>query len=322
MHLVGLIIDAVGDVELSELTTVHVRAVHDHVTVTRGLSVATAGQAHRVLALALRAALRQGQVAYNAAVLMPAPSKQLDTRIPLSVSQARRVMAATAGGDLGSRWAFALLYGADQGETLGLEWDRVSSDSVDLSWRRHVLRWRHGCPRPCGRARPAVCPQRVLAIPPGHQVRPLGGSLVLSRSSEGRVLPLIPAMAALLPPAGAGLVWTRHGKPLSSTADTKAWSQLMVDLELPAVPLQAVRHTTAALMLQTGVDPVVIKSILGPVDKIPDLTCRDNAKRSRNWPGCWACSPDRATARAARHTHRQRDQMPRPAAFALRFACR
>lgn len=281
-HKCALITEATGQVRLDKLNPGHVRTVHQYI-VGKGLSSTTALQAHRILTKALTDAEREGLVTRNVATLVDAPRKDTKTRGTLTVEQARRMIDANASDPMVSRWAAALFYGLRQGEALGLTWDCVdfTTDTIDLAWQLQRLTWRHGCTPPCGRTRGAECPLRHLGVPAGFEIRPLAGSLCLTRPKTNagiRVIPMLGFMRATLKqratvsggqPNPHDLVWAHpDGRPIDPAKDSTAWHQALRVAGLPPIPLHAARHTTATLMLEAGVDTAVIAAILGHSDVV------------------------------------------------------
>lgn len=281
------IIPTIGKVRLDKLTPAHVRRVETAIT-GQGLSSTTAMQAHRILAVALKYAEREGRVTRNAATLTDAPRRARRTLGILTATDGVKVLHTVAGDRLGSRWAAALLTGGRQGELLGLELDRVT-DVLDLSWQLQRLSWEHGCKTPCGAKRGSECPNRTITAPADWENRYLTGGLWLSRpkSSAGwRIIPLVDPLrtiierrveAAASEPNPFGLLWTSDpkkvpgrdtlrpldGSPIDPAHDNRAWHQVLERAGVAQVRLHDARHTAASLLLDAGVSEPVIMKLLG-----------------------------------------------------------
>jgi len=296
------IIPSIGKVRLDKLTPAHVRKMHEFITTkpkdekdpSKGfLSPTNALQAHRILSVALKYALREGRVTHNVAELTDVPKKAQANLGVLTATDGVKVLQAVTEDRLGSRWAAALLTGARQGELLGLELDRVT-DELDLSWQLQRISWEHGCGGTCGHKRGTDCPDRKITMPADWEYRPLTGGLSLSRpkSDAGwRIIPLVDPLksiierrieAAASEPNPHGLVWTSDikymkgggknaprrplpldGSPLDPARDNLAWHAILERAGVPSVPLHAARHTTASLLLEAGVPEPIIMKILG-----------------------------------------------------------
>lgn len=248
------LIPHLGKRRLDQLAPQHVRAMHRALE-EQGLAAGTVLKAHRVLAKALTDAMREGKVVKNVATLVDAPRRTGASRGSLSVEAAKVIL-----GEREARWGVALLLGARQGEALGLQWDRVDlvNGLADLSWQLQRLGYIKGTKR--------------IDVPRGFEYQQLDGGLCLTRpkSRAGqRIIPLPRAMVQMLadmpPPEGPhGLVFTWDGgRPIDPSRDSKDWHALLERVDLPSVPLHAARHTTASLLLEVGIDPEVIKAILG-----------------------------------------------------------
>lgn len=223
-------IPSIGKVQVAKLTPAHVRKMHKSIT-DKGLSSTTALQAHRILVVALKYALRDKKVTENVATLTDAPPKAPTELAVITPMDGVKVIRAVAGDRLASRWAAAFFTGARQGELLGLELDRIITlydddlgqeiTYLDLSWQLQRLSWEHGCGDPtgtevvrrkgkpdlirtiypCGRTRGYDCPKKTITAPANWEHRHLRGGLWLSRpkSPAGwRIIPLVEPLASII----------------------------------------------------------------------------------------------------------------------------
>ena len=282
------IIPAIGKKRLDKLTPAHVRQMHDFITskpkdpkdLTKGyLSPTTAKQAHNILRVALKYALREKRVTENVATLTDAPKIARPKLGIMTADQGVKVLQTVAGDRLGSRWAAALLTGARQGELLGLEINRVT-DELDLSWQLQQIAWEHRCGlrddkalddkghplHNCGFKRGTDCPKRNITFPADWEHRYLTGSLWLSRpkSNAGwRIIPLVDPLktiierriaAAATEPNPHGLLWTSDPKRVRGGAKGGTGRTLPLD----GSPLAPSRDTEAwdVLLKRAGVPDV------------------------------------------------------------------
>jgi integrase len=283
------IIPTIGNIRLSKVSARSLRTVTDRITSPvhsagegkplRALSPTYALQVHRVMSIALEAAVREKRITSNPAKSMNAPRKALMTIDALTLQEGvDAIRTFRQDGEYGARWATALLTGARRGEVLGLEIDRVG-ESLDLSWQLQRMLFEHGCAtrddgkHSCRWTRGAECPERKITAPADYEYRSIGGGLYLTRPksrSGWRVIPLVDPLRTILaqhieanPPIN-GLVFTRGGKPVDPDYDTKLWKKWM-EANMPGrdVKLHGLRHTTADLLYLAGVPEDLITEILG-----------------------------------------------------------
>jgi integrase len=293
----GHIIPVLGAVPLIELSAAHVRTLNAAVRL-KGLSGATALQAHRVLSASLSQAHREGYVHRNVALLTKPPKKDANRLATLTVNDARRILTGAKGERLGSRWAAAILTGARQGELLGLELDRIG-DTLDLSWQLQRLTWAHGCKSFCGWRRGAECPDRFVDAPMGHERRELAGGLWLTRPKSvagWRTIPLVEPLRTMIEARietasqehnPHGLLWTLdtgrrsrdvQGRPIDPGTDSKSWHSLLERVGVPQVRLHDARHAAIDLLYEAGASEIVIKDIVGHASI--DMSRRYRGRRS------------------------------------------
>ncbi|WP_412160862.1 tyrosine recombinase XerC [Curtobacterium flaccumfaciens] len=155
------IVPAIGTVGLRALTPTHVGRLEEFIR-GRGLGGASAQQAHRVLSLALRDAVRYEHIPRNVATLVSAPKKKPAQLVALTADDGARILETAHHDRLGSRIAAALLTGGTAG---GTPWPRA---------------------RPCHRrARPVVAVEAILLVARLHEgvVR----ASALRRTAKGEV---------------------------------------------------------------------------------------------------------------------------------------
>jgi len=236
------LIPYLGKYRLTKLNQDHIRALY-RVMKEQGSSDATRRRTHAVLHRALVVAMQDGRITRNPAAMMDAPSTKVVHRTPLSVEDAKKILAQLDGNPLAGRWVASLLQGMRQGECLALTWE-------DVDFKKETIRIRQS------------------------QVRLKRQGLQLSApksAASTRVIPMIGPMKFALERTERRGEFVFYGVPKDSKADWREWKQLLIDTgiypvgtpfgEMPA--LACGRPTTATLLRDAGVDATVIRDILG-----------------------------------------------------------
>ena len=280
LHLVP----ALGDKRLDRLHPSDVRTLytqlHDNV------SGRCAQKADQVLRLAFMAAVRDEAIGANVMDRVDKPSHTAKEAQSFSAATSMHIIATaveTQGTMWGARWALGFTTGARECEILGLEWDRIDFDRglVDISWQLRRQKKMHGCGEPvggaypCGMKRSSYCPEAHWKFPSHMEWRECEKTLVWTRpktKAGTRIVPLIPAMMDVLRTLQSGpnphglVVHHEDGSPFSQDHDQRMWKKLLVAAEVPHAPQHSVRHSTATLLLEAGVDSHVVQSVIGHSD--------------------------------------------------------
>ncbi|MCD2099628.1 site-specific integrase [Rhodococcus qingshengii] len=267
----------IGKVKLQDLKPHHVREVVTAVTES-GRSTGTALNVYRTLSIALGSAVNEEMLLRNPCERVKPPKVTRNERGALSVEQAQTLLSTAIESDdpMATRWAAALMLGARQGELLGLQWDRVdlAKRTVDLEYALDRLPQKHGCGGTCGAKRVSGCPKVQFDVESWFEYIPLYKNLALvdpKSERSRRVVPIPEPLAVMLEeyresavPNRHGLVWaTPGGEPIDPGADLRAWKAAVKRAGLPPAVLHEARHSTASLLLQSGVQAEVITKILG-----------------------------------------------------------
>jgi len=182
------IVDRLGPLRLDRLRPSDVEALWAGM-VDAGASAGLLAHTRRTLSAALFAAVRDGllappHAAQRARVPRPEPAEEIR---PLTIAEARRVLAAAEHTRQPARWSVALALGLRQGETLGLRWEDVDLDTGTLTVRRQLQwrSWAHGCP-PGPDGRPSC--RGLGGRDPSNRQRPRPSGRCPQRQGGGPVL--------------------------------------------------------------------------------------------------------------------------------------
>jgi len=158
---------------------------------------------------------------------------------PLSAQEARRLLDASEGNRLHALFVLAVATGLRRGELLGLQWGDVDLDARTLSVRRAVV---------------AVAGE-ALIVP------------TKTRSGQRSVHLSQRTVAALRKhPREDGCPWifaSKGGPVHPRVLILRYFEPLLKRAGLPHIRFHDLRHTTASLLLQAGVNPKIVQEQLG-----------------------------------------------------------
>lgn len=231
-----------GRHKLSSLNEDHVRAMYRAMS-DAGKTDATRRQAHAILRRALVVAMREGRISRNPAANVDPPPVGVNHRTPLTLTEARKVLASLDGDPLAARWVAALLLGMRQGECLGLMWSDINFEAGTIRVERELLQ---------------ITGQGLVLGPPKSK-----------RSI--RTLPMLLPMRYALEQTQRRGDFVFYGVARNPKGDFEAWKALLVragvcdpDMPIADMPeLAAARTTTGTLLRDAGVDATVVRDILG-----------------------------------------------------------
>lgn len=238
-----------------------------------GRASTTAAKILETFQAALKRARADGYMVPEPVLMARKPAAAVQKRAAIPLEDALPLVEHIASRPDGARWVAALLQGMRPGECMGLTWDAIDwqAGTIDVSWQLQQLPY---LDRKAG----------TFKVPHGYESRQLWRSMHLVRPKTNagqRVIPMVPWLRESLlrwrdvaPVSPYGLVWPRpDGRPCPDDVDRAAWYALQEAAGIskadgsPYVLYEA-RHTAATLLLMAGVDPTVIKEIMGHSDVV------------------------------------------------------
>lgn len=202
-----------------------------------GVSGHSALHAFRVLRQSLRQAVRWRLIERDPSDAVSAPKAAAYEPKTLSADEARQYMEAFIGHDIEPAIALAIGCGLRRSEICGLRWEDVELAEATLHVRRGMHSVKGGViledPKTARSRRTVTMPNYVCEALRRHQ------------QDVGHVL------------SGS------QGQPITPDALTARYDKAIADLKLPRVPLKNLRHSSATIALEAGVDVTVVSRRLG-----------------------------------------------------------
>ncbi|MFD9967173.1 tyrosine-type recombinase/integrase [Streptomyces sp. NPDC059017] len=219
---------------------------------SKRLSPLTLTYIHSVLKSALEHAVREEEIPRNVARNVRTGTPRPRRFEPLTTDEARRLLTTAQGHRLHALFELALHTGLRKGELLGLRWEDLDLDRGTAAVRRTLQRTSnaglHTLPtKTRASERRIALPTRCLhSLKHHHQQQ--------QREREA-----------------AGTTWqdsghvfaTTQGRAIDPTNLTRAFTTLLRRAGLRRIRFHDLRHSTATLLLEQGVELVVIKELLG-----------------------------------------------------------
>jgi integrase len=245
-------VPAIGRLPLVKLDRQHVHSLYA-AKLREGLSATTVRQLHAILRRAVGDAVRWGLVSRNVVALVDPPRRVRHEIRPFTPEQGRVFMDAVTGDRLGALYVLAISTGMRQGELLALRWRDVDLDgggvlAVRATVYRAEGRLRIDEPKTERSRRLVHLSSSVVAALRHHRERQ-----DVERASLGDIW------------HDGDLVFPNTvGRPIeASNLLSRSYYPLLRRAGLPRIRFHDLRHSTATLLLGTGVHPKVVSDMLG-----------------------------------------------------------
>ncbi|WP_324793731.1 tyrosine-type recombinase/integrase [Streptomyces cyaneofuscatus] len=216
------------------------------------LSPLTVTYVHAVLKSALEHAVREDELPRNVARNVKTATPRPRRFQPLTATEARQFLQSAADDRLHALYELALRTGLRKGELLGLHWEDLGLDGGTATIHRSLQRTRSQGLTVLHTK--TLASERRIALPT-ECINSL--KIHRERQQEER-------QAAGTDWTDNGLVFTTpKGRPLDPTNLTRRFRRLLHKAGLRTIRFHDLRHSTATLLLEQGIDLVVIKELLG-----------------------------------------------------------
>jgi integrase len=242
----GHIVPLIGHHQIGRLAPLHVQTAMTKL-LERGLSPTTVHHTYTILSTALTQAVKWGIVERNVCQAVDPPRKARPELKTWTRDEAARVLAAAEGRELEALWRLAITTGMRRGELLGLRW-------IDVDLQRGVLAIRHTLVRGSGSALVSSVPKSAS----GQRSIVLGPDDIesLARHRDRQRLARTPN------PAGLVFV-SPNGNPVHQHVLMRQFERLIEAAGVPRIRFHDTRHTSATLLLETGVHAKIVAERLG-----------------------------------------------------------
>ncbi|MFJ4436143.1 tyrosine-type recombinase/integrase [Streptomyces sp. NPDC088923] len=219
---------------------------------SKRLSPLTLAYVHSVLKSALEHAVREEEIPRNVAHNVRTGTPRPRHFEPLTADEARQFLTAASGHRLQALFELALRTGLRKSELLGLRWEDLDLAGGSASIRRTLQRTNSGGLTPLPTKTKSS--ERRIALP-----TPCLRSLEQHRDRQRKE-----REAAGTDWKDSGYVFTRpDGAPIEGSTLTRHFTTLLRQARLRRIRFHDLRHSAAILLLEQGVELIVIKELLG-----------------------------------------------------------
>jgi integrase len=244
---------AFGPIPVQKLTTARIQQQystwHDD-----GMSNRLISGSHMRLKQALDFAVKQGLVAFNAALNASPPKVQRKKPEVWDRDQVLALFEVAADDPLHPLWHLLVLEGLRRGEALGLRWRDINWDTGTIHISQTVA------PDKLNRGKAVILP-RTKTSAGARTVRLT--SMTLDALRQHRIVQNERRLRAGDWEDNDLVICTSKGTPINPNNVTRSFDRLVKLAGLPKIRVHDLRHTSATLLLKQGVPPKVVSERLG-----------------------------------------------------------
>lgn len=245
--------ESIGSIKLTDLRALHIQKLYGQMQ-EKGLSARIVRYTHSVLRSALQHALKVNMLPRNEAQFVQLPKQIRKEMDVLSQDEIISFLGALEGERLAAMFSFALATGCRPEEYLSLQWKDVDFEKGTAIIRRALIThrkgggWHFSEPKTKQSRRTIPMPVSTVKELRQHRIHQLESKL--KRGAAWSDFDLVFA--------------SEIGTPLNPPNVTRAFKRVLKNAGIrTSIRLYDLRHTTATLLLQAGVNPKIVSERLG-----------------------------------------------------------
>lgn len=245
--------EPLGNIKLADFKSLHIQKLYGQMQ-KKGLSARIVRYTHAVLRSALQHAVKVNMLPRNEAQLVQLPkqtSKEMDV---LNQDEVVAFLDALQGNRFATMFSFALATGCRPEEFYALQWKDIDFEKGTAIIRRALIThrkgggWHFSEPKTKQSRRTIPLPVSTIKELRNHRRRQLEAKLKLGTAWNNFDL----------------VFASEIGTPLNPPNVTRAFKKALQKADIrTSIRLYDLRHTTATLLLQAGVNPKVVSERLG-----------------------------------------------------------
>lgn len=245
--------EPLGKIKLCDLKAVHIQKLYGDMQ-ERGLSARMVRYTHAILSSALKKAVQLDVLPRNVAQFVQLPKqtrKEMDT---LTKEEVKLFLETLKSERLAPLFSFALITGMRPQEYCALQWKDVDLEKGTATiqramvWHRKGGGWHFGQPKTSRSRRTIPLPVSTVKELQAHRIKQLEERMKLGAAWQKYDLVFPSEIGTPLLPRNVMRVFKRNLKKAQIRE---------------SIRLYDLRHTTATLLLQAGINPKVVSERLG-----------------------------------------------------------
>lgn len=241
------------NVEIGKITAQMIEKFYAHLAHEKGLSETTILDIHKIVKSSLKMAVKRKYISYNPATDVETPKVPRKEMMVWNLAETTRFLKETESSNLYIAYLLALTTGMRQSEILAVRFKDIDFENGTLQVRQtlsHDGKQIYKETKTKSSTRTISLTEKTIEELKAHKKKVAKEKLAAGASYQDHNL----------------VVCTKLGTPINPRNLLRDFYRLMKKANVPKIKFHGLRHTVATLMLTQGVNPKIVKEILGHSD--------------------------------------------------------